>query len=298
MSFRLERAYRLYRKRIVRCRTENQLNRVHIALGNYMTPAEVRYFEAALAGDPPDSPSCRWIGGLRDLMPTQKIRPIEFQRKGVLKGVTHYTAEVGSREQKTLILGLAGHFHRLMMPMPCLLNCLNPALFDLIVLRDFSRVLFTSGIPGLGGDFFEALSNLRRQFDLGSYRNTITLGTSSGGLPALLAAILLKLDRGISVAGMDFPEFAATLQVCGLSEEPYATLLASRPEPFPDLVLVYGKGNAVDAAAASALHLCVPSRLWEVKNCDWHTVLAWKLRQQRLPAFLAKVLGQSLEVNS
>ena len=36
---RLERAYRLYRRYTKRCRTENQLNRVHIALDNYMTPA-------------------------------------------------------------------------------------------------------------------------------------------------------------------------------------------------------------------------------------------------------------------
>ena len=42
----LDREYRLYRKRIARCRTENQVNRVHIVLGNYMTPVEVRYFGA------------------------------------------------------------------------------------------------------------------------------------------------------------------------------------------------------------------------------------------------------------
>ena len=57
----LERALSLYRRRLGRCRTDNERNRLHIALENYMTPMEVRHFAAALAQDPPHSPSRRWI---------------------------------------------------------------------------------------------------------------------------------------------------------------------------------------------------------------------------------------------
>jgi len=64
----LERAYRLYCKRIARCRTENQRNRVHIALENYMTPQEVLYLAAALAGDRADSPSRKWIARLESYL--------------------------------------------------------------------------------------------------------------------------------------------------------------------------------------------------------------------------------------
>jgi hypothetical protein len=294
-SSRLERAYVLYRKRIARCRTENQVNRIHIALDNYMTPVEVRYFDEALAGDPQDSPSRRWIDRLNGFMPTKRIRPVEFERRAVRKDVTHYTSDVGSPEQKTLIIGFAGYFDRLMLQTPVFLDCLNPAIYDVIVLHDHSRRSFCKGIPGLGGDFFEALSNLRKRVDPSAYRNSVALGTSSGGLPAVLAAILLKLDRGISVGGSDFPQFAAKLRSCGMSEEPYEALLASRPDPFPTLLLVYSGGFAIDAVAANTLHLRVPSRLCEVRNCEEHTVLAWKLARGRLPVFLSKILGQSLE---
>jgi hypothetical protein len=264
---------------------------VHIAIENYMTPLEVRHFDAALAAEPADSPSRRWIAGLNGFMPARKIRPVEFERRGLLKGASLYTASIGSPQQKTLVLAFGGHFHRLMVPTPSVLDCLDPALFDLILLRDFSRTFFTKGIPGLGDDFFAALANLRKHVDPAAYRSSIALGTSAGGMPAVLTAILLRLHRGISVGGMDFPQFADKLEGWGVSAEPYAEVLASRPAPFPALLLVYCAGHAVDAAAAMALHLRVPSRLLEIRNCKGHGVFPTKLRQGRLPSFLSKLLG-------
>src|SRR5258708_1960926 len=294
-SSNLDQAYRLYRKRIARCRTENQFNRVHIAVENYMTPAELRYFNAALAGDPTDAPSREWIARVHGLMPLGKVRSVEFERRGIVKGATRYTAAVGSPREKTLILGFGGAFNRLMLPMPCWLDCLNPAFYDMIVLRDLSRRLFSMGIHGLGSNLFEALAALREHVDLASYRNTIALGTSSGGLAAILAAILLKMDRGICIGGIDFPELAPRRRSYRFRDPPYAALLASRPDPFPELLLVYGGRHAVDAAAAKALHQRVPSRLWEVKNCSGHGVVPAKLRCGRLPPFLSNILGQSVE---
>jgi len=293
-SGKLEKAYRLHQRRIARCVTENQVNRVHIAVENYMTPAEVRYFNAALADEPPDAPSREWIGRLYDLMPLRKGRPVEFERRGLVTGATRYTADVGTPDQKTLILGFGGAFNRLMLPIACWLDCLNPAFYDMIVLRDMSRRFFSMGIHGLGSTFFEALAALGQRIDLASYRNTIALGTSSGGLPAVLAALLLKMNRGISIGGIDFPTLVAKLQSYGVNDAPYAALLASRPDPFPELLLAYCGGHAVDAAAANALHQCVPSRLWEV-DCSGHGVVPTKLRRGSFPPFLSNILGQSVE---
>ena len=260
-----------------------------------MTPMEVRHFLAALAGDAPDSPSHVWIANLNRLMPTKKPRTVEFARSGLLKGATHYTADVGTKEQKTLLLAFTGYFQRLMVPTPSVLDCFEPALYDVILLRDFSQAFFSRGIPGLGEDFAAMLSNLRRTVELGAYRNCISLGSSSGGLPALLAAIQLGLSRGISIGGMDFAQLADKLKSQGLSDEPYAALLESRREPFPELLLVFCGGNAVDAAAATALQARVPSRLWEIKSCKGHGVLPTKLMRGQLPSFLANIIGQPVE---
>ncbi|NDP42811.1 MAG: hypothetical protein GZ089_08870 [Aromatoleum sp.] len=295
MSKQIDRLYQLYRRRISRCRTENQLNKLQIALENYLTPAEARHLRVAAACEPLDSPSRRWAARLEGFFPIGNARPVEFQRRGIFKGMTLYTADVGSTARKSLIIGFAGHFHRLMLPMPWLLDCLNPAAYDVIVLRDFSRTRFALGIPGLGGTFFDVLANLPRHVDPRWYRNAIALGTSGGGIPAVLASIALGFDRGVSVCGRDFHDFASKLPDSGVNAEPYAALLASRQRPFPELVLVYGADNRGDAAAANALAKLVPSRLSEVENCAEHTVLAWALTQGRLPALMTEVLGQSVE---
>lgn len=291
----LDRACRLYRRRVGRCRTENQVNRIHIALENYLTPAEVRHFAAAFAGDPPDSPSRQWIEKLAAAMPVNKARPAEFVRRGIVKGATRYTADTGTEAQKTLLIGLAGHWHRLMLPTPWFLDCLNPALFDVIVLRDYARLSFATGIPGLGGDFVAALTRLKEQVDPRAYRNAIALGTSGGGVCAVMAAIALGLQRGISVSGEHFQTMAARLRGQGLSDAPFAALLASRPHPFPELILAYGEASRPDEMAAVALQQLVPSRLEKVRHCVEHAVLAWHHRRGTLPAYLSRLLGQSLE---
>ncbi|HET7096405.1 MAG TPA: hypothetical protein VFJ68_03385 [Casimicrobiaceae bacterium] len=298
---RMERALRLYRKRIARCRTPNQVNRVHIALANYMTPAEARYFRSALAANPADyadsadSADRQWIVDLADLMPTDAVRPCEFERRGLSTSVTHYTADVSSRERKTLIIGFTGNFHRLMLPSAWLLDCLNPALYDVLVLRDFARCSYAAGIRGLGDEFCSALANLATRIDAGAYRNVVSLGTSSGALPAILAAILLRLGRAVAIGAQDLPRVAALLKARGLSDETYATLLASRPQPFPEVLIVCGADYAVDVAAATSLQQRLPARVLRVRGCAEHAVLGWQQQQRMLPAFLTKILGQNLE---
>ena len=291
----LDRACRLYLRSMRRHRTENQLNRIHIALENCMTPAEVRHFDATLAREAPDTAGGRWIAVLRGALPVNRARPAEFERRNLFAGVTLYTSDVGSAAEKTLLFAFAGRFHRLMLPTPWVLDCLNPALYDVVLLRDASRLSFARGIPELGADIFAALSGLSAHVDPRAYRNAMSLGTSGGGIPALVAAILLGLDRGIAIGGQDPQRIAASLRKCGANDQAYVALFASRPEPFPDLVLAYAEGWPEDATGALALHQLMPSRLVKVRNCAEHGVLKWHLMRGTLPAFLAKLLGQSLE---
>jgi len=273
----------------------NQFNRLHIVLGRYMTPLEVRYFTAASASEPFDSIVRQAWGELSRQLPVQKARTVEFERQGGHKGVSFYTGKTGSPRQKTLIIAFSGGFQRVMLPTHAFLDCLNPALYDVLMLRDFEEgAPYLKGIGGLGGDFFEAMHGLSLRFMPHSYRRTIALGTSGGGAPALLSAMLLGLNRAVSVGGADYSRIASRLRILGISEEPYEALLASRPEPFPDLLIVYAAGHKRDADAAHAMHRCVPSQLLG-EDCSVHGVLGKKLEEESLPQFLAKVLGQSLE---
>lgn len=290
-----DRVWQIYRRRVACCRTENQSNRLHIVIENYMTPAEVHHFDQALEKERHDAPGRMWIAQLLGQMPTRKSRTVEFERHGIRRDFTLYTASTVPASQKTLIIGFAGNYHRLMAPTPYLLDCLNPAKYDLLVLRDLERRLFSKGFAGLGPDFFAAMQNLHRRVDPMAYRGAITLGTSGGALPALLAAVLLKLKRGVALGSPDFQRFQGHLHERGVDDARYAELFAARPEPFPDLILAYGAAFGKDATAAHALHGLIPSHLHPVENCATHSLFGWHLRRRTMPAFLEALLGQDLE---
>ena len=260
-----------------------------------MTPAELRYFSAGLTADPPGSPSREWIAGLASGMPANVVRPAEFERKGLSRGATHYTADISTKDRKTLIIGFTGLAHRMMMPAPWLLDCLNPALYDVVLLRDFSRVAYASGVHGLGDDFHTALSKLEIQVSPSAYRNTIAFGTSLGGIPAILASILLRLDRAIAIGPQAFNRISGLLRRHGLADEPYVSLLAMRPQPFPEILLVCAAEHDEDVAAAISLQQQVPARVVRVRNCSAHVLLGWHHAQRTLAPFLAKLFDQSLE---
>jgi hypothetical protein len=285
----LERGYRLYRKRIARCRTPNQRNRIHLALESYMTPLEVRYFALRCANDPPDSPERRWVERLDAYMPRRPAARPEFVRRGTLRAVSQYTAEAGSRSDKTLLVCFAGVFHRLMLPTSAFLDCLDASRYDVVLLRDFTRTAFSKGIERLGRDFFETMGSLRTGLEPAAYARTVALGVCSGAMPAMLASILLGFDHGISIAGVDFPEFASWLAEWGVDARRHEALLDSRLNPLPDLLLVYSADTAKDAAAAKALQRRLPSRLWAEPDCAVH-VLPALLASGRLPSFMSRLL--------
>jgi len=285
----------VYRRRIRRYRTENQVNRFHISLEQVLVPAELRQLGVALGDEPVLSLSRKWIERILQFMPLNKARPIEFERHVKLKGVTLYTADVGTSAHKTLILGFTGDQHRLMVPTAFLLDCFNPAGYDLVALDDYSKSLYLEGIPGLGDSFFAMLDGLRAYLDLPSYRNVVAFGTSGGGLAAVLAAIALKLDKGISIGGVDFDRLEARAASKGLPIEPFRAVIASRPVPYPDLLLVHAADQPRDEAFAASVSKLVPGRVMKVSNCDAHGLLGHHIMRRQLPEFLAILLGQDLE---
>jgi len=295
MTADFDRPVDLYRRRIARCRTENQVNQVHIALENYLVPAELRGLGLALRNDPPESLGRQWVESRLVSLPLNKPRPVEFERSGNLRGLTRYSADIGSPEQKTLIVGFAGFAHRLMLPTAFVLDCLNPAWYDLIVLRDFAKRLYVQGIPGLGDSFFDVLSGLSTCVDLPSYRNVVAFGTSGGGHAAVLAAIALRLDKGISIGGAGFEQLEATVRSLGLDVGPFRALVSARPDPYPDLLLVYAGDHARDEAGARSIGKLVPARLMKVRDCGKHGVLGHYSARRQLPEFLSLILGQDVE---
>jgi hypothetical protein len=284
-----------YSELISGCRTPNQINRVNIVLTTHLAPVELGRFRAAFADSPPDFAGRLWLDSLSGMLPLERKLPREFERIGTDPNLTLYTNDSEPAAGKTLIVGFAGMAHRLMLPPAVLLDRLSPDRYDVVVLRDVSDSFFSLGIPGLGDTFFDAISNLRRHADPRAYRNTISLGTSGGAIPALLAALALGLNRGIAVGVVAFEQFNDVLRERGVPVEPFDALIASRPAPYPALRIVHGAEHAADTAAAAAFASLLPSELTAVPGCDTHGSLYWLLQRGRLKKFLEEILRQSLK---
>jgi acyl-CoA synthetase (AMP-forming)/AMP-acid ligase II/acyl carrier protein len=133
--------------------------------------------------------------------------PAEWKRTQIAPNVWRYHA--GKREAasaKSAIFGFTGNAQRLMVPIHLILSSLDHEKFDIILLRDPKRMHYESGVDGVG-DSLEAvyrfLNFLNSEF---AYRSAFALGTSSGGLAALGAALANKW-QGVLAVGPDSPKF-------------------------------------------------------------------------------------------
>ena len=280
---------RAYRRAATRCRSVNQLNALHIALDNRMTPAEAWALREALQGAGgwggalgfwPTKlmarASMRWPGLLErfgsgarhayeqrrwarrlgDLLDRSgKARAEPFRRQRVHAGVALYCSD-GPPAERTMLLCFTGLSMRPMMPTPVFLQHVEATTTDVVVVRYPRSGGYAGGLPGLGIDFAASIRHLADRVGLDRYARTLAVGTSAGGLAALLAATELALD-GALVAGAlspDDPRWRAALG-CSVTER---LRRSARSGAVPQVTLLHGAGHAVDAASAAAIADVLP----------------------------------------
>ncbi|MDO9150516.1 MAG: non-ribosomal peptide synthetase [Methylotenera sp.] len=128
--------------------------------------------------------------------------PWLWKRVQLSSYVDLFTDNSHEQEKKVLIIGFSGRAMRLTTPTYQILNCFSPSLVDLILLRDAGRNHYKYGIPEIGSSP-DAVSDWISAFLQESrYEKVVALGTSSGGLMALYAALKNKWN-GVLVCGCD-----------------------------------------------------------------------------------------------
>jgi hypothetical protein len=83
-----------------------------------------------------------------------------------------------------------------MTPMPDFLQAL-PSGLDVLLLKYVRPGGYLNGLPGLGGNLAEAAFGLRKKLASLQYEKVITLGSSAGTSPALLASLEIRSERTI-----------------------------------------------------------------------------------------------------
>lgn len=179
-------------------------------------------------------------------------RPNLFVRRRCRLGVSVFAAE-GARETKTALLCFSGNAQRMMMPLPVFLQHIDPASADVILLRTERRKGYRNGIPGVTGDLGTSVSALNTLLALKEYRRISIMGTSGGGLPALLAGLQLGADVVLSVGG-NSPDDERWRNARSGDGATCVFQRFMRPGvPAPRIFLVHGSKSKRDTAAVSAI---------------------------------------------
>ncbi len=299
-----------YDRQLRELRTINQLNRVHIAYGNTVTPLEVldlytKLFRLPHHQMPELHPECQmsaeevrrsareWIkSAMLDLKPVGKSYLEPFLRRDIRKGLLFYS-DGRPASGKSLLVTFAGANERLMMPIATFLQNINAATTDVLYLSDPSRAAYRHGLPGLAGRLQDIAAPLADLVDIAAYRRRVAIGVSAGGLPAVIGALAMKMDAVLG-CGAPHPDRFDGGAIGGLK---MAELLADlrAGSTGTKIFLAYGDDEAKDKAAAEALAKCVDPALELEVSFDGkkvqHNVLYPLSMNGSLPGFLNRLLG-------
>ena len=258
------------------CTTVNQFNRLHIDLENVLTPLEIA--EIGMASNLPKA-SVAWLERLRSLCPEVFTAPQHFERRVLNAHVTGYESHDVSKGNKSLLLSFCGNAQRLMMPVSIFLQFVDCRKWDVVVVKKSKGTSYMDGLDGVGVNFTSTTDYLKAAIAPAQYRRLVTLGTSGGGFPAILAAISMGADRGISVGGSSPRSFVPD------------KALAQNERPKRDLRFVHGAGCISDRESAMSMAMQFGGRVHEVGEANQHNVLKPLLRRGLLADFLSAIIS-------
>lgn len=172
-------------------------------------------------------------------------------------------------KRENLLIVFTGAAMRPMMPLPIFIQAL-PANTDLLVLYDPWRDHFRRNI--LNGEL--SLYDLPRALRhwVARYESAISIGTSSGGLPALRYARLANLAKGFAFGGAPIDDTMRCLRG-DVPHPAFDPLCNCTFAGETDLVLVFGEKNVRDAKTAKNLEFVKRTHLVPLWNIREHGIL-------------------------
>lgn len=212
--------------------------------------------------------------------------PMAWRRQPMSTNADLFTSDGNEPPGKTLIVGFSSRAMRLTAPTYGILCALDPRRADLLLLRDPTRQHYLSGVPGIGGTIEAVARWTDTLAKTSGYERVVALGTSSGGIPAVCAALLNRWPR-VLASGADQPSRHHHLK----------NLLAAcaplHPEAGTEVILAYSALRERDKLGASEINGLLPAarQLPDPRFRD-HALLYLLQQRGELGAFLnAHLLG-------
>jgi len=247
----------------------NRLNLAIIDALNVMTPGEtvaatefVYQQDWQFPGDLPEDKRRAFTEVVREAVGKStramyragKPAPEPFVRYTLIPGIRLFAGD-GPRQHRTLIVGFPGNGGRLMMPLPIILQHLPAEHIDLVMVPDGVKANYRRGIAALADTIASALVKLKDCLPR-DYQRIVTFGTSSGGVPSLLAAAELGADTALAV-GAGHPD-DERWEASGDRTKRQLIEAASPGLAGCRVTLAYGAQSPDDAASADAIIGIVP----------------------------------------
>jgi hypothetical protein len=284
------------------CRTENELNRLHVDLENVLAPQELaalarlvepmgplekttnwlRPFSTKFSKAPcpfdPFEHTTKWLNKLRRLSPKLFLAPHPFDRDPLHPNFTLYRG-AAAPARRQLLFAFCGNAGRLLLPLPVFLQFLAPETWDVLVVRKRVKESYLTGLAGATGGPPSIVAIAKELVAFDQYRSVTCLGTSGGGYIAITAALLINAERGIAIGGALPREASKDYLV------PADIVHAARTR----LQYVHGADCKADSAAADAIARRYTGEVISVPDVARHNVLETLLQRDDVGRLLSLV---------
>lgn len=217
--------------------------------------------------------------------------PEPYERRWLGDDIAFNTGP-GAPEDKTLVIAFCGRSHRVMLSWSHFLQAMPARRFDIAIVADRSNAHFVDGVAGYAPNLLALTRRLGAETGAERYRRVICYGTSTGGLPAMRAAILMNAQRGLGVGGMPLWAINRLRQrpLDGFDPLCRCMLAAARTE----LRYVYGGMSGPDAAVAHWLGQMGTIRLWPIRQSHAHNVVHDAYKHGQLRALLEAMFTEAV----
>lgn len=183
----------------------NECNQILITLSRHATNRQIARLLQILdrSATNPNAALTKWRETLLRLSPNLFNTKKDYQVKHHYSEeywLTHYTPssdtyKTSEKCRRRTIIAFTGSAGLLMAPIPCVLAALAEHDYNLIVIRRSHKTSYFER----EGDLLRSISEHLLSMPSVQRRQSIMLGTSSGGLAALYAAHALRLPLGIAI---------------------------------------------------------------------------------------------------
>ena len=193
------------------CETVAQLNQTLAKLEHRLTPLDIAYLDQAhdkgqlLAHSTAEKFQAAlsfWLNDTKHLMLNSgKSTPEPFGLQRITPKISLFSSPTG-RPEKTLLIGFPPRDVRhLMMPNAVLLQHIDAAKYDLLMISAEEGGGYQFGTLPFGRKLKQQAQWLRQQAWFQQYQHIRTLGFSAGSFPAIALGYLLQAEIALSIAG-------------------------------------------------------------------------------------------------